>query len=304
MKRRQFVLNILAGATSASIFLSLEKRTLGYAIPSQLLYGVRANVGKIQLFSLDLNTLVVQDLTSTIPEIILQPNERLSSFTVMLDGTFVVTTAPSVILQASSPSRLITFSPSTTLPTSQELDQSITIESLCARNNGELLSIISLNQGVPPFNLAKINQQTGEVSFLNDQLALPTNARFSNLTESPDGYLYTTYLSGEASTKIVQLFLEEGSFNILSQLSYNGGLVYNDLFDQAYSPLKDGIFVLANLNYQNPNSILWVNEELGVMELITAFAVDKIAFAYSTTPTSTDTNPTRTRRNPRPRKAG
>lgn len=293
MKRRQFILNMLTGVTAASVFVSLENKTLAYSVPSQLLYGVRTNAGKIELFSLDLNTLEIQDLSSTIPEIALQPNERLSSFTILLDGTFVVATAPVMTLQAINPTRLITLSPSTTLPSLQGLDQSSTIESLCATKNGELLSIISRNQGLPPFNLAKIDQQTGEVIFLNDQLALPENARFSNLTECPDSQLYATYLAGQSSsTTIVELFLDTGNFTVLSQLSYNGTPLSNDLLAQAYSPLDDGTFVLARPNYENTNSLFWVNEQMGAMELITAFPVDKIAFTHTTTPTSTTTTHT------------
>jgi hypothetical protein len=281
MKRRQFIQSMLASATAASVFVSLKKKTLAHSVPSQLLYGVRVNAGKVELFSLDLNTLEVQDLSSIIPEIILQPNERLSSFTVMLDGTLIVATAPVMTLQPINPSRLITLSPSTTLPNLQSLDQNSTVESLCATNNGELLSIISRNRGIPPFSLAKIDQETGEVNFLDDQLALPTNARFSNLTECPDDHLYATYLAGQSPTKMVQLFLDEGSFTTLSQLSYDGRLLYNDLLGQAYSPLDDGTFVLANPTNQGTNSLFWVNEEVGEMEFITEFAVDKIAFARS-----------------------
>ncbi len=279
MKRRQFILSMLAGTTAASVFLSQEKKILAYSVPSQLLYGVRVNAGKVQLYSLDLNTLEVQDLSSITPEIILQPNERLTSFTVMLDGTFVVATAPALTLQTINPSRLITLSTSRTLPTLQGLDQASTVESLYATNHGELLSIISQNQGLPPFYLAKIDQETGAVNSLNDQLALPANARFGNLTERPNGHLYATYLAGESPTTMVRLFLHKGNYSLISQISYNGKSLYNDLLGQAYSPLNDGAFVLANPTYQDTNSLFWVNEEVGAMELITTFAVDKIAFS-------------------------
>lgn len=291
MKRRQFILSMMAGVTAASVFVSLEKRTLAYSTPSQLLYGVRANNGKIQLFSLDLNTLEVQDLSFNIPDISLLSNERISSFTVLLDGTLVVVTAPVTTLQLNNPSRLISLSPSITLPTLQ-LDLPSTVESLCATNDGKLLSIISLNQGVPPFYLAEIDLETGSVNSLNDQLALPGNARFSNLTESPDSLRYAGYLApGQSSTTaIVQLDLNARSFTTQSQLSYASRPLSNDILGQAYSPSNDGSFVLANPTYQDSNSLFWVNLN-GVMQLITAFAVDKIAFARAITPT-TPTSPT------------
>lgn len=278
MKRRQFIQNILAGTAATSVVGSLGKKAHAYdfPIPSNLLYGVRSVANTAKMSSLDLNSSLVSDLTATNLELTLQPNERISGFTVLLDGTRVVATAPATTSQNPKPSRLVSFSK--TLPELQGLNQSSTIESLCATQNGDLVSIVSLNQGSPPFRLAKIDLKTGQVSFINE-LSLPQSQRFSNLTESPDGSLYATNFSAESSVNVVQISLQKGTFTTLSQLKYNGRPLSNDLLSQAYSPLSKGIFVLANPTNQSTNSIFWLNEQTGVLELMNSFTADKIAFA-------------------------
>ncbi len=279
MKRRQFIQNVLVGTAATSVFANKENiaQACDFPVPSQLLYGVQAVTNFVQVFSLDLNTSSVNDLTATNPQLTLQPNERISSFTVLLDGTLVVATAPATTSQNPNPSRLLSFS-SSQIPALQGLEQSSTIESLCATQDGRLLSIVSLNLGLPPFRLATIDVNTGEVSFINE-LSMPENQRFSNLTESPNGHLIATNISRSGFTNIVRIFLNKGTFTTLSQLSYNGKPLSNDIKSQAYSPLSKGTFVLANPTYQSTNSLFWVNKKTGVLELITTFAADNIAFA-------------------------
>ncbi|MBO3461598.1 hypothetical protein G7B40_026930 [Aetokthonos hydrillicola Thurmond2011] len=280
MKRRQFIQNIVAGTAATSVLVNLGKKAHAYdfPVPSQSLYGVRAVDNTAQMFSLNLTNSSVNDLTAQNLELTLQPNERISGFTVLADGRVVVATSPATTSQNPKPSRLLCFSDA--LPALQGLDKNSTIESLCAPKGGGILSIISLNQGTPPFKLAKIDLKTGQVSFINN-FSLPENQRFSNLTQCPKGHLYATNISGQGSVKIVQIFLDQGTYKTLSELRYNGKPLSNDVQSQAYSPLDNGTFVLANPTYQSTSSVFWVNEETGVLELVTSFAADKIAFAPS-----------------------
>jgi hypothetical protein len=280
MKRRDFIQNIIAGTAATTMVVSLGKKAQAYdfRVPSRLLYGARAVGNTVQLSSLDLTSSVVQDLSGTNPELSLESNERITGLTVLLDGTLVIATAPATTSQNPNPSRLL--SSSQTLPALQGIDQSTTIESLCATHDGRLLSIVSLNQGTPPFRLATIDLKTGEVSFI-DQLSLPEDQRFSNLTESPKGHLYATNMAAEDSINLVQIFLNQGNYKTLSQLSYNGKPLTRDISSQAYSPSDSGTFVLANPTYQSSNSVFWANEQTGDLEMMTTFAADKIAFRRS-----------------------
>lgn len=221
IKRRRFVQLIFANTVATTVLGNLTKKSLASnkTLP-QLVYGVRVSSGRVLLLSLDLATDEIQDLSASTPELNLLPNERLSSFTLLKDGTFVLATAPTTATitgQPGSLSRLLSFSSPQTFPALQGLSRNSTVESLLGSNERELLTIVSLNQGTPPFQLATINLQTGQVNFINE-LPLPPNRRFSNLAQCSDGHIYATSIAGEGSTGLVQLELQPGNLINLSQL--------------------------------------------------------------------------------------
>lgn len=281
IKRRRFFQLMFANAVATTVLGNLGKKSLASNKNSpQLIYGVRVTSGRVLLLSLDLATGQIQDLSASTPELNLLPNERLSGFTLLSDGTFVLATAPTTATitgQSASLSRLLSFSSPQTLPALQGLERNSTIESLLGTNERELLSIISLNQGSPPFRLATINLQTGQVSFIND-LPLPPNRRFSNLAQRPDGHIYATSIARESSTGLVQLELQLGNLINLSPLSFNNQFVLNDLASLTYSPANQ-LFALADPTSKGTNSVFRVDETTGVMEMPTDFEVDKIVFA-------------------------
>lgn len=283
IKRRRFVQLMFANAVAVGVFGNLAKKSLALDnyLP-QLLYGVRIISGRVLLLALDLTTGQIQDLSATTPEITLLPNERISSFTLLPNGTFILATAPVTATITGPPaslSRLLSFSSPQTLPTLQGLDNNSTVESLLGINDLELLSIVSLNQGTPPFRLATINLQTGQVSFINE-LLLPPIQRFSNLAQCPYGHIYATSIGREGSTGLVQLDLQQGSLINLSQLSFDNQFLSNDLASLAYSP-SDPLFALGDPTYKGTNSVFSVNEISGVIEFVTDFEADKIIFAHS-----------------------
>lgn len=283
IKRRRFVQLMFANAIAVGVFGNLTKKSLALNnyLP-QLLYGVRIISGRVLLLALDLTTGQIQDLSATTPEITLLPNERISSFTLLPNGTFILATAPVTATITGPPaslSRLLSFSSPQTLPTLQGLENNSTVESLLGINDLELLSIVSLNQGTPPFRLATINLQTGQVSFINELLLSPIR-RFSNLAQCPDGHIYATSIGGEGSTGLVQLDLQQGSIIDLSKLSFDNKPLLNDLVSLAYSP-SNQLFALSDPTYKGTNSVFSVNEISGVIEFVTDFEADKIIFAHS-----------------------
>ncbi len=99
-----------------------------------------------------------------------QPSERISSITSLSDSTIIIVTN-------SAPTTQTIFSSLTFVGTSAQaqkvlnvsgLAQNSTVESLLATNDDNLLSIVSLNRGTPPFRLANIDRQTGGASFIDD----------------------------------------------------------------------------------------------------------------------------------------
>ncbi|WP_233221170.1 DUF4082 domain-containing protein [Chlorogloea sp. CCALA 695] len=288
MKRRWFI-QLMFVSTATAMLANLAKKTLAQnEVPPQLIYGIRAASGKVLLLSLELTTGQIQDLSGDNPEISLEPNERLSGFTSLQDGTFILATAPTVasIVGSASPSRLLSFSSPQALPALQGLERNSTVESLLGTNDGKLLSIISLNQGTPPFRLAFIDQYTGQVSFI-DELSLPPNQRFSNLSQYPDGLIYATNLAREGSIKLVKLDWQQGNLISLVQLSYDNKPWSNDLASLGCS-LSNQLYGLGDLTYQGTNSLFGVDASTGVLSLVKPFEVDKITFNHQLTqPTQT-----------------
>lgn len=289
MKRRWFI-QLMFVSTATAMLANLAKKTWAQnELTPQLIYGIRAASGKVLLLSLELTTGQIQDLSGDNPEISLEPNERLSGFTSLQDGTFILATAPTVanIIGSASPSRLLSFSSPQALPALQGLERNSTVESLLGTNDGKLLSIISLNQGTPPFRLALIDQYTGQVSFI-DKLSLPPNQRFSNLTQYPDGLIYATNLAGgEGSTKLLQLDWQQGNLISLVQLSYDNKPWSNDLASLGCS-LSNQLYGLGDPTEQGTNSLFGIDASTGVLSLVKPFEVDKITFNHQLTqPTQT-----------------
>ncbi|MBE9189320.1 hypothetical protein IQ230_02865 [Gloeocapsopsis crepidinum LEGE 06123] len=232
-----------------------------------------------------------QETTETINKafVIKKPSERVTGFTALSNGTFIV--AVSAATRKGDFSRFILFNEDgkRSAPKglkAKKIKKKNTVESLLAIQNDQLLSVVSLNQGQPPFELAVINFRSGQVdsgaSFgLPD---IPSNHRFSNLAQSADGRIYATTMDSEGVPILVQLDLQNkspitgrGKIIKLVQLSFNDRLLKSDLASLAFSP-SGQLFALANLTSEGTNSLFIVDLKTGEMKLLRKFAVDKIAF--------------------------
>lgn len=175
-----------------------------------------------------------------------------------------------------------------------------TIEGLVAlplgsAQNYELLSVFSFNGGVPPFDLGKIDPQTGKVQF-GAEAKLPEplqNQRLSNLARARDGTVYATVLSGEGTRSesvtptLVRLNLTEpslvtgrGTITPVAQLQINNQWLQSDLLGLAVAP-SGQLYALANPNYEETNSLFTVDTSSGEMKFLRKFQVDKITFTHS-----------------------
>lgn len=320
LKRRRFGLLALASATTTLLSNFAAKTVAQQA--RLVIYGVRLTPASssitedqadasaanktpaIILQSIDLVT--GQELTTAeIPEqlvqnqqeptqtvnkalVIKKPSERITGFTVISDGTFVVAAAAAT--KKGDFSRFIFFGQDITKPKkglkTKKIKKSNTVESLLAIQNDQLLSLISQNQGIPPFELAVINPKSGQVDGNTLGLPdLPPNQRFSNLAQSPDGKIYATTLGHENVPILVQLDLVnkspitgKGKIIKLVPLSFNNRPLQNDLASLAFSP-SNQLFALADPNYEKTNSLFTIDLKTGNMQLIRKFAFDKIAFS-------------------------
>ncbi len=119
----------------------------------------------------------------------LQPYTQLGGLTSMADGTLILSSNPVGSDQQANPSHLTTIvgSSSQTINVSG-LDPQNALWSLLVTNDGSLLGLVANKNGKPPYRLANVNAQTGQVSFIN--FTLPSNDWFSSLTQCPNGNIY------------------------------------------------------------------------------------------------------------------
>jgi hypothetical protein len=241
-----------------------------------------------------------QETTETAPKafVVKKPSERITGFTVLSDNTFVI--AATATTKDGDFSRLIYIEPpkgNGKKPPKQGLKvkktkdkKYSTVESLLAittkdKKGDQLLSVVSLAEGVAPFELAFIDSNSGQVD-ASVETGLPNllpNQRLSNLAKSPDGKIYATNV-GQDTVTLVQLDLENravvtgrGKIITLVGLSLNKKPLENDLASLAFSS-SGQLFALADPNYEGTNSLFTVDVKTGSMTLVRKLAVDKIAF--------------------------
>ena len=311
IRRRQFGQLALASVTTAAI-ANFATKTVAQQPPQ--LVGVRLssssqqylsslltltssnaanNTPEITLLSLDLATGVEKLLSNVVSQTVdnvitsrptnnavsIRRDERLTGLTNLSDGTIIVASVGSVF------SHLI-FTDINSSQAKRALNVSgfqnnrSTLESLLATKDDQILSLISLNQGTPPFSLAIIDSNTGVVTF-GEKLGLPdlqTGARFSNLTQRSDGTIIALTIPEQGSTSLVQLDLNNKQIINLPELTLDNQPLTNDLLGLAFSP-SDQLYAIANPKYEATNSLYIVNVNTGEMTLLSKFNAAKITFA-------------------------
>ncbi|MGJ5673912.1 MAG: hypothetical protein ACR9NN_09930 [Nostochopsis sp.] len=216
-----------------------------------------------------------------------EPTERITGFTVLSNGTFVIVST--VLSKHGHYSKLIFFDgrSSKSKKISGFKKSNCTVENLLATKDDKLIGIVSLNGGIPPFEMVIINPQNGKVSSGSD-LFLPelsSDRRFSNLALSTDGKIYATTLGWEGITRLVHLDLDnrsmltgKGKIVTLSPLMLDKRPLQNDLLSLTFSPSGE-VYALADPKYEGTNSLFSVDIETGEMTPMSKVAVDKITFS-------------------------
>ncbi len=222
----------------------------------------------------------------------IQPRERLTALTSLSGGTVV---AASVINSNQGNVTRVLFTNTQSSQAQKSLivsgfkQKNSTVESLLATKDGTLIAVVSLNGGIPPFQLVTIDPNTGIINS-SDNLGLPQLPPFlrvSNLTQSPDGTIYATTLGPQGVTNLVQLDLNnkssitgKGIIRNLSPLILNNQPLQNDLLSLAVSP-SNQLFALADPNSQGTNFLHSLNVSNGQLTQLREFDVDQIGFAGS-----------------------
>ena len=218
--------------------------------------------------------------------------ERITAFTIQPDGTFIIVAIASG--KKGNFNRIITVDSKSVNKVQKGLklsgfkQKNSTVESLLVTRDKKVLSVISLNEGTPPFELSNFDLKTGKLSSNSELPQLATNLRFSNLSQGSDGIIYATVIGSEGIVSLVQLDLVNKSLITgkarivrLSDLTFNSKPLKNDLLSLAVSS-SNQIFALFNQNTEVTNSLFTVDPKTGEMKLLKKLLnVDKIAFAPS-----------------------
>ncbi|QLE45581.1 hypothetical protein FD723_35510 (plasmid) [Nostoc sp. C052] len=210
---------------------------------------------------------------------LLEPNEILSGFTSLRDGTLIVAITPvTTSRKKATPTRLIILDGASvkTLRVSG-LDENQQLGSLLGTNDGRLIGLIGHKNGTPPITLVDIDLQTGEISPLS-QITIPNDERVSNLAECPDGKFYTSLLGFHGETSLVQLDSNQKRPIVLAQLKVDGQAWNNGLQNLVCSGTGQ-LLAFGAMRYQTPNAVYSIDKKSGNMTRLENFDVTQIALA-------------------------
>ncbi|PHM09103.1 hypothetical protein [Nostoc sp. 'Peltigera malacea cyanobiont' DB3992] len=194
---------------------------------------------------------------------LLEPNEILSGFTSLSDGTLVVAITPVAISRRQATPTRITFlgTPVKTLIVSG-LKPNQQLGSLLGTNDGRLIGLVGKKNGTPPIRLVDINLQTGEISSIS-KVKFLEDERVSNLAECPDGILYTSIVGAYGETTLVQLDPNQKKPIRLGQLKVNGQAWNNGLQSLVCSTTGQ-LLAFGAMRYETPNAVFIVDKRVEI----------------------------------------
>ena len=230
--------------------------------------------------SLDIKTGLVVDLPC--PQLLADgctsmifSNEEVSNFTALADGTLVLAITPVIgSKNETEPTRLIVLGDSPKVVPLSGLQKQEKLESFVATHDGKLLGMAMRKNGRPPARLVDINLQTGKTT-ANSRVELPSDQRFITLTQCPDGTFYTTNVTNDGSSNLVQLDLQKKSL-ILTKLSLKSGVLNNGLQSLVCSS-GGQLLAFGASRYETINNLYTVNAHTGAVSLLKQFDVSKVA---------------------------
>ncbi|AVH62677.1 MULTISPECIES: hypothetical protein [unclassified Nostoc] len=222
------------------------------------------------------NSQVLEDKSTPL----LEPNEILSGFTSLTDGTLVVAITPVTTSRRQAALTRITFlgTPVKTLIVSG-LKRNQQLGSLLGTIDGRLIGLVGKKNGTPPIVLVDIDLQTGEISPIS-KVKFPNDERVSNLAECPDGKLYTSLVGLNGDTTLVQLDSNQKKPIGLAQLKVDDKAWNNGLQSLVCSATGQ-LLAFGAMRYEIPNAIYSVDKSSGNMTRLQNFDTTKITLARS-----------------------
>jgi hypothetical protein len=274
---------MVIATTTVAGFGYLGKRTV--AQTSSIIYGVRVpKTGQLVIQSLDLATKQIQDLTT----VSIQPSEQLNSISYLGYNKFVLSISPlKTATKGNNSPRLLTVTvgqSTTSIPISG-LANDQNLANILVTNDGSLIGLTHKSDKTSS-TLVNIDANTGAINTINN-ITLPVTERFDNLAQSrldnvaeSNGIIYTTNLTQQGNTSLVQLDLTKGQVSPGAQLTIDGK-VWNSGFSSLASASGEQIYALGAPRYVTPNNLYTINVSTGVMTLIQQWDVVKTTTSVS-----------------------
>ncbi|MEH2077743.1 MAG: hypothetical protein V7K57_25640 [Nostoc sp.] len=211
---------------------------------------------------------------------LLEPNEILSGFTSLSNGTLIVAITPVTTSRRQATPTRITFldTPVKTLIVSG-LKRNQQLGSLLGTIDGRLIGLVGKKNGTPPIVLVDIDLQTGEISPIS-KVKFPNDERVINLAECPDGKLYTSLIGLNGDTTLVQLDSNQKKPIVLAQLKVDGKALNNGLQSLICSATGQ-LFAFGAMRYETPNVVYSVDKNSGNMTRLQDFDATQITLARS-----------------------
>ena len=228
-----------------------------------VIYGVKVEGTGLIVQSLNLVSLLLSTVSGLTGDIALKPDDLLSGFTSLSDGTLVVSINPSRTSKKDDyPPRLIFLglSPRTVTVTGLK-DKKYVLRDILGTNGGSLVGLVSKSNGTPPVKLASIDTRTGELDIID---SFPGNQRVRNLAESPNGTIYTTAVDKDGNTVLGNKQLVLNNNNWVSGLK---GLV---------SSSSSEFYGLGSTRYGLTNYLYKIDATTGKMTQLREFPVNKM----------------------------
>jgi hypothetical protein len=151
------------------------------------------------------------------------------------------------------------------------------ISGVVIAKSGHPVALVGRYTDTPPFWLGNVDFASGQVDRLD--VPLDPNKRYSQLTQCPDGTIYTTSVAPEWDVRLVRLDLSAGNITPLNRLQFNNQPLRAIIRSIACGP-SGILYALSDPTNSGTNSLFRVEIATGKLDPILKFDVDRMVFVH------------------------
>jgi hypothetical protein len=251
---------------------------VAFAAESEVLYGVRATGQQYIIRSLDLGAFAPALERGRLAQ---ARTERLAAIFQNRDGSIQLlrtsfdtrSSNHSLVQNAGVPGKVMDAG-------SWEIEgllPAMALSGLVVPPSGTAVALVATYTDTPTFRLATVDIRSNGAMLLQS-VTLNARTRFGHLTQCPGGEIYGISLGSESSARIVKIEISNWRAVRLVDLTFDGGLLSNDVSDLACAP-SGKLYALADPKYSGINSVFSIDLSSGAMTMVRSFDADRIVFA-------------------------